>query len=60
MPYTTEPKSTRDENPDFKCHKCNSNNMEYRMWDSYDEAHTDIQYSCLECKVEWWVEGSDY
>lgn len=58
MPYTTEWKPTKPENPDFKC-RCGSDNIEYRMWDSSDEAHTDVHYRCNGCEREWWVDGID-
>lgn len=60
VPYTTEWKPTKAENSKFKCRKCGSDDIEYRMWDSSDEAHTDVEYKCNGCGRGWWVEGPDY
>jgi DNA-directed RNA polymerase subunit M/transcription elongation factor TFIIS len=53
-------KPTKDENPNFVCVKCKSNNIYYRYWESHDGAHEDINYHCHNCDRSWWVEGSDY
>lgn len=52
-------KYTKLENPDFKCKKCQSNNVKYRMIEDY-LGHEDIHYICEDCKYDWWVEGIDY
>lgn len=52
-------KPTADTNPDFKCPKCRSNRVYFRMWESSDGAYDDIHYECEECKHNWWVEGID-
>lgn len=49
-------KSTKDENPDFKCRKCGSNEIQYYCSDG---DYEDYRYKC-ECGYSWWVEGSDY
>lgn len=60
MTFSTDWKPTKVENPDFKCRKCGSDNIYYRIWDSSDGAHTDYKYECRECNRVWWFEGSDY
>lgn len=52
-------RKTADENPDFKCRECGSNDVEYRDIES-DEGHDDTKYHCCNCGRTWWVEGSDY
>lgn len=48
---------TKEENPDFKCRKCGSNEIEYHA--SSNDDYGDIHYHCTECKHEWWYEGPD-
>lgn len=43
----------------YKCIHCDSKNLEYCMWESYDEAHEDYHYHCKDCNEEWWIEGLD-
>ena len=60
MPYYTESRLVKDENPNFKCRKCGSNDtLTYRKWESSDGAHDDLYYECG-CGYSWWVEGADY
>lgn len=59
MPYTTDWIETKITNPEFKCKKCKSNEIEYREWESSDGAHDDLEYKCNGCGKHWWVEGSD-
>lgn len=60
MPYYTESRLVKDENPNFKCRKCGSNDtLTYRKWESSDGAHDDLHYECG-CGYSWWVEGADY
>lgn len=42
------------------CRKCGGHNIEYRQVTSFDEAHEDYNYRCLDCKYNWWVDGIDY
>ena len=60
MPYTSEAKPVKDEDPDFKCIRCKSDNVWYMEWESSDGAHDDVNYNCRDCGRDWWVEGSDY
>jgi DNA-directed RNA polymerase subunit M/transcription elongation factor TFIIS len=60
MPFLGDWKPTKPENPDFKCRKCDSDNVWYRRWESSDEAHEDVKYECRNCGRTWWVEGPDY
>jgi len=53
-------KPTKEENPDFKCRKCGSNDILYRIVKSSDEAYEDINYKCQNCGRSWWYESSDY
>ncbi len=57
---STKWKETKKENPDFYCKKCLSNNVEYRIILSFDEAYKDYEYHCKDCNTYWIVEGSDY
>ena len=61
MGYTSEWTKTdsAETNPGFKCRRCQSHNISFRDWESYDEAHEDTHYRCDDCGKEWWVEGSD-
>lgn len=58
MPFYTDWKPTREENPDYRC-KCGSNDIWYRKWESSDGAYDDIQYKCYTCGRIWWYEGLD-
>jgi transposase-like protein len=42
------------------CLKCKSANVEVRTVTSFDEAHEDDNFRCLDCKYDWWVDGPDY
>lgn len=44
---------------DWSCVKCDSTKIKYRLWESSDGGHEDIQYKCLSCNHHWWVEGCD-
>lgn len=57
---TSDWKPTKLENPDFKCSKCNSNEVQYSIYESSDGAHEDIHYRCNNCNRDWWIEGPDY
>ena len=52
-------KPTRAENPEFKCRKCGSDDVWYRVWDSSDGAYEDAAYECRGCGRKLWVEGAD-
>ena len=58
MPYTTDWKPTKPENPGFKCRKCGSDDVWYREWED-DEGHLDLHYECRGCGRTWWFEGPD-
>lgn len=51
-------KRVADENPEFRCKKCKSDNLKYRIVED-DECHEDINYWCPDCKYQWWVDGID-
>lgn len=51
-------KLVRDENPNFVCKKCGSDELKYRIVDD-DYGHEDFNYWCPICSASWWVEGSD-
>jgi DNA-directed RNA polymerase subunit M/transcription elongation factor TFIIS len=53
-------KPTKEENPNFKCQKCGSDDTWYYIWESSDGAHEDVRYKCDGCGRQWWIEGSDY
>lgn len=57
--FTSDWKPTKEENPDFKCRKCGSNNIWYRRWESSCGGFDDIEYKCRSCERHWWVEGPD-
>lgn len=44
---------------DELCPKCKTR-LHYRLWDSLEEAYTDVRYLCFNCGYEHWYEGSDY
>ena len=49
----------KNENPNFTCKKCRSDNLKYRIVED-DECHEDINYWCPDCGANWWVDGIDY
>lgn len=52
-------KPTKTENPNYKCRKCKSDDVDYQKWESSCGGFDDIHYRCKECKAEWWFESSD-
>lgn len=52
-------KPTKAENPDFKCCKCGSDDVHYKIWESSCGGYEDVKYECRGCKRRWWCEGSD-
>lgn len=52
-------KLTKDENPDFKCYQCGSNEVEYRLHESSCGGFEDYHYRCKGCGRDWWVESAD-
>lgn len=58
MPYTTDWKPTKPENPAFVCRICGSDDVWYRKWEDWEE-HLDLHYECRGCKRTWWYEGPD-
>jgi hypothetical protein len=44
---------------DEPCRKCGKQGCEWRVWESSDGAHEDVQYRCTVCGHDWWVEGID-
>jgi DNA-directed RNA polymerase subunit M/transcription elongation factor TFIIS len=57
--FRSDWKPTRAENPRFKCRKCGSDDVWYRVWDSDDGGFEDVEYECRGCGRKWWFEGSD-
>lgn len=57
--FGDEWKPTKAENPDFKCRKCGSDDIWYRVWDSSCGGYEDTKYECRGCKRTWWVESAD-
>jgi len=51
-------KLTKTENPDYKCRKCGSNEIQYRDVESSCGGFDDIHYRC-QCGHSWWYESSD-
>ena len=58
MPYTTDWKPTKPENPKFVCRVCGSDDVWYRKWED-SECHQDLHYHCRGCGRKWWFEGID-
>lgn len=58
MPHTSDWKPTKLENPEFK-HKCGSDDVWYRKWESSCGGYDDIKYECRGCGKKWWVESAD-
>lgn len=44
---------------DRPCHKCESKEVMYRIWESSCGSYEDEKYKCLKCGHTWWIEGSD-
>ena len=44
---------------DVECSRCESNNVEFIIWESFDGGNEDVKYKCNNCEKSWWVEGSD-
>jgi DNA-directed RNA polymerase subunit M/transcription elongation factor TFIIS len=51
-------KPVKDENPNFPCRKCGSQDVNYRIVED-DDCHEDINYWCPTCGYSWWSEGCD-
>jgi len=60
MPYTSDWKPVKSEDPDFKCRECGSDDVWYIIWESSDGGHEDYKYACHNCNRTWWYEGADY
>ena len=56
---STEWKPTKEDNPEYKCPTCQSNDVWYRVWESTCGGYEDYRYRCKECGREWWVESAD-
>lgn len=41
------------------CHKCKSNDVEFRLWESSCGGYEDLNYHCKSCDAQWWVDGID-
>lgn len=52
-------KPTKAENPNFKCRKCGSDDVEYDVEESDCGGFEDHHYRCKGCGCDWWVESSD-
>ena len=59
MPYETDWKPVNDEDTDFKCSECGSGDVWYRLWESSDGGHDDVECVCHSCRRTWWIEGAD-
>lgn len=57
--YQNDWKPTKAENPNFKCWKCGSNEIQYRRWESSCGGFDDIHYRCDNCQNDWWIDGAD-
>lgn len=43
----------------WTCIRCGAATIYFRVWESHDGGHQDIQYHCRSCGRRWWVEGDD-
>jgi len=43
----------------WPCRECGGTDVHFRIRESDDGAHEDIQYHCRTCGRRWWVESSD-
>ena len=41
------------------CPQCASQLIEFRIVESSDGGHEDVNLRCLKCKHSWWVDGVD-
>lgn len=41
------------------CHSCNELKVKYRIWESSCGGFEDLNFKCLGCGKEWWVDGPD-
>ena len=41
------------------CPHCNSENTEFRVWESHDGAYEDYHHRCKDCGHTWWIDGID-
>ena len=44
--YSTDWKPTKLENPNFKCRRCQSDDVWYRNWESDCGGYEDTKYEC--------------
>jgi len=51
-------KPTKAENPDFRCRRCQSDDVWYRDIDT-NPAFDDVEYRCLGCGRRWYFESAD-
>ena len=59
MGYTMEWERAEIKNARFKCPQCGGKSIEYRVWESSCGGYDDLNYRCVDCGKEWWVESSD-
>lgn len=52
-------KPTKTENPNFRCRQCKSDDVFYRIVESFCGGYEDVNYHCRSCGRDWWVESSD-
>lgn len=52
-------KPTKLENPEFRCWKCDSNEIRYKIVESSCGGYDDYKYRCTNCDNEWWAESAD-
>jgi hypothetical protein len=52
-------KPTLPENPAYRCRRCGSPDVWYRIWDSACGGYRDVKYECRGCGQVWWCEGAD-
>ena len=43
---------------DCPCPRCGEFSVKWRLWESSDGGHEDVNYHC-ECGHDWWVDGCD-
>lgn len=41
------------------CRGCGGHHIMGRLVDSSDEAYTDLNYKCMDCGKEGWIDGPD-
>lgn len=55
----TNSRTNEWERAETVCPKCGSSEYYWRIYESSDGAHEDVQYGCRNCRYARWIDGID-